>query len=248
MATVSGELGGQPIILENAASEATLNALLQATLANSNNKSQAAKIQKAYEEAVKKTTDNQNKNIDTLKKAKEAQEDETKKRNDLNKKIEEEKEKREKLVQGFKELGAVVGKIGDVVGKTLGYAFSNATPKVSDFTDALSGIPVIGPAIGAMGKAMQENIDIYRSITSVGADFAGGMNEMKFAVTKTGLSYDLFAKTVVENNKTFASLGAGAQSGAKAFAAINASMRGNFANGLARLGISMEEQADYTAG
>jgi hypothetical protein len=53
MANVTGELGGQPIILENAATEATLNALLQATLANSNNKSQAAKIQQAYEEAVK---------------------------------------------------------------------------------------------------------------------------------------------------------------------------------------------------
>jgi hypothetical protein len=248
MSNVTGELGGQPIILENAASEATLNALLQATLANSSSKSQAAKIQKAYEDAVKKTTDSQNKNIDTLKKAKESQDAEIAKRKDLNKKIEEEKEKREKLIQGFKELGAVIGKIGDVVGKTLGYAFNNATPKVTDFTDALSGVPLLGPAIGAMGKALQDNMDIYRSITTVGADFAGSMSEMKLAVTQTGLSYELFSKTVVENNRNFSGLGNGAAAGAKAFAAINASMRGPFREGLARLGISMEEQADLTAG
>jgi hypothetical protein len=57
--TVSGELGGQPVFLENAATEATLEALLQATLANSPNKGKAAQIQKAYEEAVKRSTDRQ---------------------------------------------------------------------------------------------------------------------------------------------------------------------------------------------
>ncbi len=64
MSNVTGELGGQPIILENAATEATLYALLQATLATNSNKSEAAKIQRAYEEAVKRSTREQIKNLE----------------------------------------------------------------------------------------------------------------------------------------------------------------------------------------
>lgn len=238
---VTGELGGQPIILENAATEATLEALLQATLANSSNKSQAAKIQKAYEESVKKTTNNQNEQIRALERNKQAIEKEKKIREDLQKKIEEEKEAREKLFKGLSELGQLVG-------KGLNAAFSTATPKVSDFTDALSGIPIIGPIIGALGNAMQGQIDKFRELSQVGADFGSGIGTVRNIAAQAGMSLDTFTQAIGANSKNLAMLGGNATAGAKIFGAVNKSLQGPFQQSLARLGFSMEETAEYTAG
>lgn len=238
---VRGELDGRPIMLENAATEATLEALLQATLANSSNKSQAAKIQKAYEEALKKTTQSQEKNLDSMKKQKKAIEDENKERESLNAKIKEEKEAREKLMSGLNELGALVG-------KGINVAFSTATPKISDFTGALSGIPIIGPIIGALGSAMQGQIDKFRELSQVGADFGGGIDNVRMVAAEAGLSLDTFTGAITANSKDLALLGGSASAGASIFVAVNKSLQGPFQKSLARLGFSMEETAEYTAG
>jgi len=235
---VTGELGGQPILLENAATEATLEALLQATLANSSNKSQAAKIQKAYEESVKKTTDNQKSNMDAVKRQTESIIKEKKLRDDLNEKIKEEKEAREKLFKGLHELG-------DLLGKGIG---NTATPKISDFTNALSGIPIIGPIIGAMGNAIQAQTDRFRELSQVGADFGSGIDSIRNVAAEAGMSLDTFTGAIGQNSKNLAMLGGSASAGAKIFVAVNKSLQGPFQQGLARLGFSMEETAEYTAG
>ncbi len=241
MSNVTGELGGQPIILENAATEATMYALLQATLANNSNKSQAAKIQQAYEEAVKRTTKEQAKNLEQNSRNRQTIAEEIARRDALNKKIEEEKERRKKLMQGLDELGQVIG-------KSLGAAFSSATPKVSDFTDALSGIPIIGPIIGAVGKAMQDQIDKFRELSTVGADFGGSIDHVRSVAAAAGLSLETYTKTVTENGKSLAMLGGNTTAGAKIFGEVNKSLQGPFQQSLARLGFSMEETAEYTAG
>ena len=238
---VTGELGGSPIFLENAATEATLEALLQATLANSPNKGKAAQIQKAYEEAVKRSTERQQGSTDALKRQAEAIAKEEKNRQDLNKQMQEEKEAREKLFNGLNELGQLVG-------KGLGAAFGTATPKVNDFTNALSGIPILGPIIGALGNALQGSIDNFRTLSTVGADFGVGVIEVRSEAAKAGLSLETFTKTIAENSGNFALLGGNAIEGAKRFQAVNASLQGPFQQGLARLGFSMEETAEYTAG
>jgi len=248
MAEVTGELGGQPILLENAATEATLYALLQATLATNSNKSQAAKIQQAYEEALKRTTKEQQKNLEQNNKNRKSIQDEIDRRDNLNKRIEEEKEKRKKFMDGLKDVVGVLDNIGNLVGKTLSFALSTATPKVTDFTDALSGIPIIGPIIGAVGKAMQEQIDIFRELSSVGADFGSGINTMRIMASRAGLPLGVFAKAITENSSALAQLGGSTTAGARIFTAVNRSLQGSFQQGLARLGFSMEETAELTAG
>jgi hypothetical protein len=242
---VTGELGGQPIFLENAATEATLEALLQATLANSSNKSQAAKIQKAYEESVKKTTDNQKSNIDSLKKQTDTINKEKKNRDDLNEKLREEKEARQKTIQGLAEFGQF---LGNTLGKGLGIAFNTATPKISDFTNALSGIPIIGPIIGALGNALQAETDRFRELSAVGADFGVGLTGIREVAKEAGLSLDTFTNAITSNSKSLALLGGSTTAGAKIFGAVNKSLQGPFQEGLARLGFTMDETAEYTAG
>jgi hypothetical protein len=238
---VRGELDGRPIMLENAATEATLEALLKATLANSSNKSQAAKIQKAYEDALKRTTKDQEKNLDVMKKQKKAIEDENNERESLNKTIREEKAKREKLFQNLQDVGQLLGKSFDTI-------FSTATPKVSDFTNALGGIPIIGPIIGALGNAMQGQIDKFRELSQVGADFGGGIDQVREEARNAGLSLDTFTSAITSNSKDLALLGGSTSGGAKIFSEVNKSLKGPFQQSLARLGFSMEETAEYTAG
>jgi hypothetical protein len=248
MSEVTGELGGQPILLENAATEATLYALLQATLATNSNKSESAKIQKAYEDALKRTTKEQQKNLEQNNKNRKAIQDEIERRDELNKRIEDEKEKRKKFMDGLRDVVGVLDSIGNVIGKTLSFALSTATPKVTDFTDALSGIPIIGPIIGAVGKAMQENIDIFRQLSAVGADFGGSMHTMRTMAARAGLPLGVFAKAITENSSALAQLGGSTTAGARIFTRVNASLQGPFQQGLARLGFSMEETAELTAG
>jgi hypothetical protein len=238
---VTGELDGRPIMLENAATEATLAALLEVTLANSSNKSQAAKIQKAYEDALKRTTKDQEKNLDVMKKQKKAIEDENSERESLNKTIKEEKAKREKLFQNLQDVGQLLGKSFDTI-------FSTATPKVSDFTNALSGIPIIGPIIGSLGNAMQGQIDKFRELSQVGADFGGGIDQVRSEAARAGMSLETFSTAITANSKDLALLGGNATAGAKVFAEVNKSLQGPFQKSLARLGFSMEETADYTVG
>jgi hypothetical protein len=238
---VTGELSGSPIFLENAATEATLEALLQATLANSPNKGKAAAIQKAYEEAVKKSTERQQGNTDALKRKDELLAKEEKQRQDLNKQMQEEKEAREKLFNGLNELGQLVG-------KGLGAAFGTATPKVNDFTNALSGIPILGPIIGALGNALQGSIDNFRTLSTVGADFGTSVLGVRKVAERAGLSLETFTKTVTDNSSMLALLGGNAAAGAKIFQSVSASLQGPFQQGLANLGFTMEETAEYTAG
>lgn len=237
---VRGELDGRPIMLENAATEATLEALLQATLANSSNKSQAAKIQKAYEEALKKTTQSQDKNLDSMKKQKKAIEDENKERDSLTAKIKEEQAAREKMFMKMVEAGALLG-------KGIGSVFSTATPKISDFTGALSGIPIVGPIIGALGNAMQGQIDKFRELSAVGADFGVSIDAVRLIAKDSGLSLDDFTAAITSNSRDLALLGGNAAEGAKRFVAVSKSLQGPFRDGLSRLGFSMGEVGDLTA-
>ena len=151
-------------------------------------------------------------------------------------------------MQGLSELGGILQGIGNIIGKTLNFALSQATPKVTDFTDALSGIPIIGPIIGAVGKAMQEQIDTFRALSQVGADFGSGIDTMRMMASRAGLPLEVFTKAITENSSALAQLGGNTTAGARIFTAVNKSMQGPFQQGLARLGFSMEETADLTAG
>lgn len=245
MATVTGELNGQPIVLDNAASEATLYALLQATMSNSTKKGEADKIQRAYEEALKRTNKEHEKNQKALKDHAEVVKKEKDAREDLNKRIREEDEARKKLLSGMMELGNLVG---NTIGKGISFAFSTATPKVTDFTNALSGIPIIGPIISAVGTALQGQIDNFRILSTVGADFGVSVLSMTQLALNAGMSLETFTKTIAENGKSLAQLGGSTAAGAKIFRNISTNLQGPFATGLTRLGFTMEETAEYTAG
>lgn len=231
---VTGVIGGQDVVLENAATEATLEALLKATLANVKDKSAADKIQKAYEDAVKKTT------VGTMAQLKAAKEEE-RQRNVIVDQLEKEKKFRANMLELLEGLG-------NTIGRGVNVAFATSVPKINDFTNALSGIPIIGPIIGAFGNALQTSIDSFRDLTNVGANFGAGINDVRQAAAAAGLSLDGFRKIITANSADLALFGGSTNAGAQTFSRLSKQLQDNVQPRLARLGIGFEETSEYLAG
>lgn len=234
MAEVTGELGGQPIILENAATETTLQLLVQAVNAANPNKGKAASIQKMYEEALAKTVKGKAQELKAL------QEEETA-REDLNKALDEETERRKKIVadlQNFSEL----------LGRGVGAAMATATPKITDFTDALNGLPLVGPIFAALGRASQAQVDAFRQLTSSGADLGGSLTDIRNSAAAAGLSLDDYVDVVTKNAETFARLTGNVSTGVRVFREVSGAIQNNFGKQLANLGFNIAEVSEFTAG
>lgn len=234
MAEVTGELGGQPIILENAATETTLQLLVQAVNASNPNRGRAAQIQKMYDEALTKTVKSKAKELKLL-------QEEEKSREDLNKAIDEETERRKKIVADLQEFS-------EVLGRGVSTAFATATPKITDFTDSLNGLPLVGPIFTALGRAVQGQLDAFRQLTSTGADLGGSLTDVRTSAAAAGLSLDDYVNVLTQNSETFARLTGNVATGARVFREISGAIQTNFGRQLANLGFTIGEVSEFTAG
>lgn len=234
MSEVTGELGGQPILLENAATESTLQLLLQATLANSSNKSKAAQIQKLYEEALTKSTKSKYDEIKAL-------EEEEKLREDLNRLLDKETARRKAVVEdlqtSMKRVAAFAGAM-----------FSTAAPKITDFTNALEGIPILGPLFAAAGKIIQDNVEAVRKVSSTGADLGGSLMSIRSNAARAGVALDDYVDIVTRNSQAFARLSGNVATGTRVFNDISGVVQRKFGGQLAALGFSMAEISENIAG
>lgn len=226
---VEGFIGSEEVVLKNAATETTLQLLVQAVNAANPNKGNAGRLQKMYEESLKKSNDG---HVAALKKLKE----EEKERDNINKLLDKEQDKRKKFIDDLDGVSRVLGRGFTAI-------FATATPKLADLTNALSGIPILGPIIGAFGQAAQDSIDNFRTLSSVGADLGNDINAVRFAAVDAGLSLDDFKNIVMNNATVLAGLEGNAATGVKRFAALSGSIQREVQPRLERLGFTMEETA-----
>lgn len=227
-----GDLDGS--ILDNAASEATLLRLV-AVMEKKFGKgsSQLDKTQELY-----------NKRLTEADKVVEQQ---TKKTKDLNKELDGNKEKYKQAAADF---GSVLKTLSSGITKTIEFAFSGTETNIGQFSSALGAqIPIIGGIIGALGNALQGQIEAFRQLSRSGIDLGSSMYEAQRAAARTGLPLNVLTKTLSENSKSLALLGGNASTGAQRFLNISENLkRSGFTDRMARLGLTMEEGADLTAG
>jgi len=151
------------------------------------------------------------------------------------------------MSRGFGQvLGAVQG---------LAYEFMGGATSMSDFTQhitgALSAIPIVGPLVGGalqlLVGVVDNNIQTFREMSQVGVDFGDSIFGAKLAATQAGLSMETFAGVVGQNSQSLALFGGNAAEGAKRFAAISGEIQRNFGPKFSKLGLTMEETAEFTA-
>jgi hypothetical protein len=151
------------------------------------------------------------------------------------------------LSKGFGHIGTAV--------KGLANEFLTGGSRISDFTSHITGavsqIPLIGGLLGGslqlLTSLVDGQIDTFRQLSNVGMDFGDSLFDAQLAATTSGLSLGAFQQAVTANSAALAKFAGDATTGGKRFAAISGQIQKNLGPSFSRLGITMEESAQFTA-
>ena len=138
----------------------------------------------------------------------------------------------------FSMIGGVLGGLTNIVGAATGafiglaeQAMDNQA-KMSDFYGALGKVAgeiplfggVLGGSIGLFQKmaAMQEkNLEQYQKLTTAGINFGGSLTNLRMAASNSYMSFEAFTDLMKKNSTTFAKMGGTVNDGAEAFAKMS---------------------------
>ena len=142
----------------------------------------------------------------------------------------------------FGAIGAIAGSIGN-----LGKEFINGGSQLGDFTQH---IPLIGSAISPLVGIIDQSVESFRQLSSVGASFSNNITEMRRASAEMGLSMDEFSNLIGGNAETLRLLGGTVDQGQRRFQQMNRNLKatGDFES-LKNLGFTVmdinEGMVDY---
>ena len=246
MADVYGDLGGNPIELNNAATETTLKQLLAATLQmagggkggkGGKNLVELEKELQRLAAASKKLADVTNDEIKS-KKAELALEEKRKKQ-----KADELKE----IELNAQATAAMAGAAMMAATKLTGMisALANTGNSLSQAAASLNQIPVVGGALasvfGAVAGAAEKTYKSFQQAAEVGANFGGSITDMIDAATGAGLTFDQFSGIIARSGQSLALLGGSTTEGAKRLAQLGRGIKDSaLGDELARMGYSTE--------
>jgi hypothetical protein len=126
---------------------------------------------------------------------------------------------------------------------------------------AAAAVTALGSVLAGLGKDLTklqaEGVQVlqteivkseiaFNAMTASGAQFTGGMQEMRRATAAVRLDLAELSKFVAQNNETLAKFGGTVQGGINRFSSVSAEM-GNFRKELVMLGYSYEDQAQGMA-
>lgn len=228
MAEVTGTLNGEPIELNNAATELTLKQLLAATLAMAASKGLTQKAQKELEADLKKLSKSTKKLTETV-------DDETAAKQKAAKELEKRLKAEEESTKTIRSVSAGLNKLGStVVNVATGMTglISNLSKVGNSLTSAagsLDSIPVFGSTLstvfGAVAGAAEKSYKAFQDSASVGANFGGSITDMIDSATSAGLTFDDFTSIIKENSESLTLLGGSSANGAKRLAEMGKSIK-----------------------
>lgn len=247
MAEVYGELGGNPIELNNAATETTLKQLLAATLAlnaASAKGGKGAKLQAELEKELKRLADTAKKKYAVDKELLGLGQKEL---NQETEKAKARKKEIEGLEKSAEKLGAMMGAAEMAATKltSMVQSLANMQNSLTGAAQALSQIPMVGGTLGAVfgavAGAAEKTYKSFQQAAEVGANFGGSIGEIIDAATGAGLTIDQFTGIIAKSGESLALLGGNTANGAKRLAELGRGIRdSNLGNELAALGYSTE--------
>ena len=107
-------------------------------------------------------------------------------------------------------------RLSDVVGTATEFS-KTMLGQVAGFETLGKIAGVTGEALGGLLKYAENNIDVWRDLSGVGASFSNDAIGMDIAAKQARLGLGDFAGLIKENSTNFARLGGTVQSGAKVF-------------------------------
>lgn len=200
---VTGQIGQENVILENAATEATLKLLLQATLATT--KSQKEAIGKMAEKA----------GLDPA--SVEAANTGLTQTGSLSRTVGAAfgglTLAGRELQQGFNTVVAATTKL------------TSGAAQASDVFGALTklpfGIGLIASGFQQLAKVQESYLESYRTISNAGINFGGSLTDMRLAASNSYLTLEQFTSLMKNNSESLSRMGGSANEGAMAFAKVS---------------------------
>jgi len=232
--TVEGSIGDEKVVLNNAASEATL-----VTLVETFEKMSKARGEKPSD--VRKKQKEAEKYANSQKQAAEETED-------FSGQI-------EASTNALKDFRSGLGKVGGA----LGFVASSLTGLVSGTYNLVESFMLGGnrissflgdvPLLGTFADVLDENINTYRNVSNVGASFGNSLEEFRLTAARARLPLESFQHLVKNNAETLAIFGSNVSSGAKRFASFSGAFReSDVGERFMGMGMTVEDLNDRLAG
>jgi len=228
MAEVTGTIGNEQVALNNAATEATLRLLLQATLsANKQTIESVSKIAtKAGLDPAAVTAANNN-----LKAVGETSKTNTSLFYKLGVGT-------GVVEEGFRKVDAA---ITPLIGKLM-----DGTDKASDvfgqFARLGGPIGLVAELFGRLAGFQEKNLQTYQQLSQTGVNFNGSLTDMRMAAQNSYMTLDEFARVMKSNSGVFANLGGTVNGGAMAFSKLsNSLLKSEAGDYLRNLGYTSEQ-------
>lgn len=249
MADVTGQIGNEEVVLNNAATEATLKQLLAAMTAMAKAQGVEFKnVEKVDKDLGKlgKQTENA---VRSGRKFQRSQDTSAKSADGLSESLDDAAESTDSWGQGLKDSLNLVGKMGQQVQKAIDFiggslsSISGMGDSITSATDTLGNIPLVGDAIkgvyGPVAGAVETLQTQFQAAASVGANFGGNIAEFSKAAGGAGMTMEQFAGVVQKNAQGLVFLGGSTAEGAKRLADMGKQIRkSQVGDELARLGFS----------
>ena len=214
MAEVTGTIGNENVILDNAATEATLRQLLQATIAA------GTKNTKALEDMAKSS----GMNPDTIKKVNTELTDQAPKLKKVNVEL---TEGQVKLLEFGKKLVDGTAQTSDLF---------------SAFSLLPGPLGTVAKLLSLAAAYQQENLKSYQTITTAGVNFGGSLTKLRENASLTYMTLDQFTNMIKNNGDSLVRLGGNANTGAEAFVKLSKSLQDSqFGAHLRGMGFSFEQ-------
>lgn len=106
----------------------------------------------------------------------------------------------------------------------------------------------VGEGLKYLGTEVENAKKSFKDATSAGANFAGGMTEMRQQAATAGLNMQQFGTVIKDNKESLSSMGMGVTQAAREIAKVSGILReGKLGIQLQNLGYSFEEQAGLAA-
>ena len=259
MAEVTGDLGGQPIQLNNAATEATLKQLLAAMLAQVAMQNKGTKKDNATQKELEKELTRLAGSAKNLAKINdELSKSEKKKLTDAADQAKARKKAEDLEQQQIKNLQLTIAATSafangleagiEKLAKTVN-TFSNLNSSFTQAAASMSSIPLVGGALatvfGTVAQAGERTYKAFQQASSVGANFGGSINAMIQSATGAGLTFDQFSAVIAKNGENIAMMATSAEDGATRLGKLGKELRSDRFKSvnadLARLGYTTED-------
>jgi len=255
------ELGGQDVILQNAASEATMQRMLEVFEKFSGQKSDpGARQEKA------KNTSAQKQNTQAVEKANQQIEDfynELDKSNtSLTKFGNAAKDHALNLTAATQDLAGNILQGGDSFSMLSGIFETASNTVGSAFNGLASTIPFVGRGLGKLADtavmastaiagfalAQFDNIaDSFDQVAEVGATFGGQLMQLKDTATASRMSLTQFTNVIRRSSPQLAAIGGTVSSGARILGEVVSNVEARDRRALLLMGVNAEQLGDITA-